>query len=215
VRLRRLLLHGDDVTAAAWVALGLYVAGLLLAFGLRTWVQIRRTGTSGYRGISGRPGSPAWWGGVLFPAAGLLALLAPVLVLLGAPGPPLAHGAVAVGGFVVAVTGLVVVLAAQAAMGSSWRIGVDEGERTDLVTRGMFALVRNPIFTGMGAVTIGVALMVPTAVAVAAVVCLIAAVQIQVRVVEEPYLQRTHGSAYAGYAARAGRFLPGLGRMRT
>jgi protein-S-isoprenylcysteine O-methyltransferase Ste14 len=217
VRLRRLLLHGDDVTAAAWVALGLYTAGLLLAFGVRTWVQIRRTGTSGYRGISGRPGSLPWWGGVLFPVAVLLGLLAPVLALVGAtaPWPPLAHGAVAVGGFAVAVAGLVGVLAAQAAMGSSWRIGVDEGERTDLVTRGLFALVRNPIFTGMGAVMIGVAVMVPTALAVAAVVCLIAAVQIQVRVVEEPYLQRAHGAAYAGYAARAGRFLPGFGRIRT
>ena len=42
----------------------------------------------------------------------------------------------------------------------------------------------------------------------------IAAVQIQVRVVEEPYLQRVHGAACGGYAARDGRFLPGLGRMR-
>jgi protein-S-isoprenylcysteine O-methyltransferase Ste14 len=214
---RRLLLRGDDVTTAAWVALGLYVAGLLLTFGVRTWVQIRRTGTSGYRGISGRPGSLAWWGGVLFPAAVLLGLLAPVLVLVGAtvPWPPLAHGAVAVGGFVVAVAGLVVVLAAQAAMGSSWRIGVDEGERTQLVTGGLFAVLRNPVFTGMGAVALGVALMVPTVVAAAAVACLIAAVQIQVRVVEEPYLRRAHGAAYTGYAARAGRFVPGIGRIRT
>jgi protein-S-isoprenylcysteine O-methyltransferase Ste14 len=56
--------------------------------------------------------------------------------------------------------------------------------------------------------------MVPTLVAAVAVVCLIAAVQIQVRAVEEPYLRRAHGVAYAGYAARAGRFLPGLGRLR-
>ncbi|HLS74191.1 MAG TPA: hypothetical protein VK046_10500 [Actinomycetaceae bacterium] len=36
--------------------------------------------------------------------------------------------------------------------------------------------------------------------------------EIQVRLVEEPYLLRTHGPAYARYTARVGRFLPGLGR---
>ena len=31
--------------------------------------------------------------------------------------------------------------------------------------------------------------------------------------VEEPYLLKVHGSAYAEYAARVGRFLPGVGRL--
>jgi protein-S-isoprenylcysteine O-methyltransferase Ste14 len=106
--------------SAAWIALAVYLAGLLLTFGVRTWMQIRGTGTSGYRGFSGRPGSLAWWGGVLFPAAVLLGLLAPVLVLVGAAASwsALAHGTVAVTGFVVALVGLVVVLTAQTAMGS-------------------------------------------------------------------------------------------------
>ena len=34
-------------------------------------------------------------------------------------------------------------------MGRSWRIGVEEGERTDLVTGGPFAIVRNPIYASM------------------------------------------------------------------
>ncbi len=45
--------------AWAWAALALYLAGLVLAFGVRTWLQVRRTGTSGFRGLSGRPGSLA------------------------------------------------------------------------------------------------------------------------------------------------------------
>ena len=73
----------------AWVALLLYLAGLVLAFGVRSWLQIRRTGTSGFRGISGRAGSPAWWGGVLFPIALLLGLVAPVLVLACSAAPEL------------------------------------------------------------------------------------------------------------------------------
>ncbi|WP_263493634.1 hypothetical protein [Streptomyces sp. PSKA30] len=32
--------------------------------------------------------------------------------------------------------------------------------------------------------------------------------------VEEPYLQAAHGAAYLAYAARAGRFVPGVGRLQ-
>jgi protein-S-isoprenylcysteine O-methyltransferase Ste14 len=41
-----------------------------------------------------------------------------------------------------------------------------------------------------------------------------ASVQVQVRLVEEPYLLRVHGDAYRAYAARTGRFVPGVGRLR-
>lgn len=200
----------------AWTALVLYLLGLVLAFGLRTWVQLRRTGTTGFRGISGRPGSLAWWGGVGFPAAVLLGLAAPVGAITGVTPPlgPLTYPVVAVIGVVLGIAGVVVVLLAQAAMGASWRIGVDHSERTELVTAGLFGRVRNPIFTGMAAVAGGVALMAPTLLAVLALVCLVIAVQIQVRVVEEPYLIRTHGEHYRCYAASAGRFLPGIGRIR-
>jgi protein-S-isoprenylcysteine O-methyltransferase Ste14 len=207
--------HGEAM-AWAWAALALYLVGLVMAFGLRTWLQVRRTGMSGFRGISGRRGSLAWWGGVLFPAAVLLSLAAPVLVLAGATPPlgPLAHPVIATAGLVLGIAGLVVVLLAQNAMGTSWRVGVDDTERTELVTTGLFRMVRNPIFTGMAAVTAGVGLMAPSLIAVLALVCMIAAVQIQVRVVEEPYLRRIHGDPYLRYATTAGRFLPGIGSLR-
>jgi protein-S-isoprenylcysteine O-methyltransferase Ste14 len=200
----------------AWPALALYLIVLLLAVGLRIWLQVRRSGTSGFRGISGRPGSLAWWGGVLFPAAVLLGLAAPLGVLAGVTTPldlP-AYPVVAVAGLVLGVAGLVVVLLAQQTMGASWRIGVDDSERTELVTAGLFGWVRNPIFTGMAAVSAGTVLMVPTPIAALAFACLVAAIQVQVRVVEEPYLARTHGEPCLSYAASAGRFLPGVGRLR-
>lgn len=37
----------------------------------------------------------------------------------------------------------------------------------------------------------------------------------QVRLVEEPYLLRAHGHDHRAYAARTGRFLPGVGRLST
>jgi protein-S-isoprenylcysteine O-methyltransferase Ste14 len=99
------------------------------------------------------------------------------------------------------------------AMGASWRIGVDESERTSLVTDGPFAVVRNPIFSAMLPTSLGLALMVPNWVAFVGVVALFLALELQVRVVEEPYLQRVHGHAYTEYADRVGRFIPGLGKL--
>jgi protein-S-isoprenylcysteine O-methyltransferase Ste14 len=98
-------------------------------------------------------------------------------------------------------------------MGTSWRIGVDPAERTALVTSGPFALVRNPIFAAMLPTALGLTLLVPSWVAIAGLLGLLVALELQVRVVEEPYLLRAHGEKYAGYAARVGRFVPGMGLL--
>jgi protein-S-isoprenylcysteine O-methyltransferase Ste14 len=92
---------------------------------------------------------------------------------------------------------------------------VDEQERTDLVTSGPFALVRNPIFAGMLPATLGLVLLVPNTVAFMGLAALVLALEIQVRLVEEPYLLHRHGDAYRQYAARVGRFVPGLGRLHA
>ena len=194
-------------------ALLLYVVGLATAFGFRSWLQVRRTGSAGFHGISGTPGSLRWWAGVLFVVALLLGVASLVLAVLGVPTAPVAADGLAVVGFVVALAGFAGVMAAQTGMGTSWRIGVKESVRTELVTEGVFALVRNPVFTAMVTTQAGLTLMVPTWLSLAALVCLTVAVELQVRLIEEPYLLRTHGSAYQDYAAATGRFAPGIGRV--
>lgn len=198
----------------AVVALVAYLLYLLLAFGLRSVIQIRRTGTSGFKGISGRAGSPEWLAGVLFVVALVVGLAAPVLALADVVEPldALDTGATHAAGVVLFVGGLGLTLAAQFAMGTSWRIGVDHSERTELVTSGPFAYSRNPIFAAMIPASLGLALMVPSVVAIGGVLALLLALQLQVRIVEEPYLANTHGAVYEAYAARVGRFVPGLGR---
>lgn len=198
-------------------ALVFYVVYLGAAFGLRTVLQLRATGNSGMRGISGRPGSAEWLGGILFVVALLLGILAPVLQLAGlvVPIEPLDTAALGALGAALAVTGTALTLVAQSAMGTSWRIGVAYAEETTaLVTDGPFAVVRNPVFAAMIPTAIGLALMAPNVVAAAAVLSLFVALELQTRVVEEPYLLSTHGDRYASYAARVGRFAPGLGRLK-
>jgi protein-S-isoprenylcysteine O-methyltransferase Ste14 len=117
-------------------------------------------------------------------------------------------------GAALAILGIAVTVLAQFAMGDSWRIGVDSAERTALVTDGPFALVRNPIYAGMIPAFAGVALLAPNVVTIAGAILLVVALELQTRLVEEPYLARIHGERYVAYAARAGRFLPGIGRLR-
>lgn len=197
------------------LALALYVVYFVLAFGLRSLIQLRRTGSTGFRGLSGRPGSAEWVGGVLFAVAMVLGVAAPVLDLAGVVDPieSLEGGGAELTGAVLAVGGIALTLVAQMAMGDSWRIGVDESEQTELVTHGPFALVRNPIFAAMIPTAAGLALLVPNWVALMALLALVAALEIQVRLVEEPYLLRAQGNRYAEYAARVGRFVPGMGRL--
>ncbi|KUP95997.1 methyltransferase family protein [Thermobifida cellulosilytica] len=195
-------------------ALVLYLLGLALAFGARTLAAWLRTGDTGFRRPDTAPFTAPWWAGVLFAGALVLGLAAPVAALAGlaTAAPPPAVGA---GGLTLMALGLALTLIAQATMGASWRIGVDRTERTELVTHGLFALVRNPVFTGMGVLLLGQLLALPSALSAAALAVYVAAAQIQVRLVEEPHLLRTHGPAYRSYAARTGRFLPALGRLRA
>ncbi|HZA58014.1 MAG TPA: methyltransferase [Solirubrobacterales bacterium] len=147
---------------AGW-ALGLLIAYLALAFGVRVGVALRTTGATGIASPLAAPPMEAL-GGALFIAALLLGSLTPPLVLAGALEAidPLDRRGVHAVGFMFAGTGIAGTFAAQMAMGSSWRIGVDQSERTDLVTGGVFSLCRNPIYSFMVIAWIGLALLVPT-----------------------------------------------------
>ncbi|MFG3420331.1 methyltransferase family protein [Micromonospora sp. NPDC049460] len=198
----------------AAVALLIYLLALGLAFGWRSFAQWRRTGDTGLRLDPVPAGTLRWWAKLLFVAALLLGAAGPVAALAGMnPIDTLDRPTMRIIGLVLAVAGVIAALAAQTGMGTSWRVGVDPDERTDLVTDGAFALARNPIFTAMIVTGLALALMVPNPISLAATVVLVVSIQLQVRAVEEPYLARMHGAAYAAYASRVGRFLPGTGRL--
>lgn len=175
---------------------------VLLAFGWRTVAQARSTGSTGFVAHRERGAVAKAAGAVL--TVGLLAVVAGTALAPGARG----WGALAVLGTAAMLAGLVVTLAAQQAMGPSWRIGVDPDERTGLVTAGLFGRVRNPIFSGMLLFVTGSVLAVPTPVTVLGLLAATAGICAQVRLVEEPHLRRQHADAYEAYLARTARFLP-------
>ena len=193
------------------LALALLLIFYSVAFGLRTWQHLRTTGSTGFHGLSGRPGSVEWLGGVLFGAGIMLGLAAAVgeaagwLSGLWQPGPT---GVLI--GVAITLVGIAATYLAQVSMGDAWRIGVRAEERTRFVTAGPFAVVRNPIFSCMLLTAAGLIVLIPNWLSVASFMGLLVAVELQVRLVEEPHLLRTHGSRYREYASRVGRFVPGL-----
>jgi protein-S-isoprenylcysteine O-methyltransferase Ste14 len=199
----------------AELAIWLLVAFAVFTFGVRIAIQLRRTGKTGLIGMRVGAGITDWASGILFVGGMAMGALSPVLVLGDDLDPigSLDVDALHVIGIVLTVTGGLAVFGAQLGMGESWRIGVKDEERTALVTRGWFALCRNPIYTSMIVGWLGLALLVPTWLGFAAVAVIATALELQVRFVEEPYLLRTHGDEYRAYAGRVGRFLPGIGRV--
>jgi protein-S-isoprenylcysteine O-methyltransferase Ste14 len=189
------------------VALGLFFVAAVI------WPLLRLRLSAGQWGLVSQRGADscqrlvgALMGGWFAAIAGwalAAALLPPEALGIVTPWPRL--------GWTLMAAGLAVVVAAQAQMGASWRIGIDD-RPTALVTRGPFALSCNPIFAGMLLSLAGLVALTPSAAAVVGWAAIAQLVLVQVRL-EEQHLLRNHGDEYARYAARVGRFVPALGRL--
>ena len=92
-------------------------------------------------------------------------------------------------------------------MGSDWRMDVGLDRKTDLITDGLFARVRHPIYAFSILLMLCSVAIVPTL-----PMTLIAAVHIVLMILkarnEERHLSALHGDAYAQYLRRTGRFFP-------
>jgi len=207
----------------ALAALIVLVAYAVAAFGWRSLHQLRRHGDSGLRLARPERGAPRVAHGLLVVALALAVATPVAAVVAGDAAAPGGAGALVTGGLgtaavvagsVLLAAGFALTLAAQVQMGASWRVGVDPEEATDLVTGGLYRWLRNPIYTAMLLALAGLVLLVPSGIALAALVVGTVALQLQVRVVEEPHLLRHHGATYRRWAGEVGRFLPGVGRLR-
>jgi len=58
---------------------------------------------------------------------------------------------------------LIFVWVAQSQMANSWRIGIDEKNKTELITSGLYTFSRNPIFLGVMIANLGLLLIIPNA----------------------------------------------------
>ena len=101
---------------------------------------------------------------------------------------------------------LVWISIAQFQMSNSWRIGIDEENKTKLVTDGVFSISRNPIFLGMIISVLGLFFIVPNALTFFLTITTYIVIQIQIRL-EEEFLQKQHAQDYVNYKLKTKRLL--------
>ena len=109
-------------------------------------------------------------------------------------------------GALTVVGALALYAAALRAFGDSWRLGIDRRRAGALVTEGIFAYTRNPIYLSLDLFLAGTCLMQCRLIFVLLAVVNAAWFHNLVRR-EEHFLSEAYGEAYARYLARVGRYL--------
>jgi len=104
------------------------------------------------------------------------------------------------------ILSLILVWIAQSQMSNSWRIGIDEKNKTKLVTSGMFSISRNPIFLGIMIANIGLFLVLPNAFTLLIVSLSTISINTQIRL-EEVFLKREFGVEYEEYLKKVRRWI--------
>lgn len=115
--------------------------------------------------------------------------------------------------FVAIAVGFVSAVVALIALGKSLSANPVPVESGQLKTTGLYRLVRHPVYSGIMAGVIGYALISGSWLVAATVVALGALFAIKARFEEK--LLAVRYPAYAAYASRVGRFIPGVGRFRA
>lgn len=109
-------------------------------------------------------------------------------------------------GFLIGMLGDIIFLISVVCMKDSWRAGIPDKDKTELVTNGIYKFSRNPAFLGFDFMYAGVLLMYFNP--LTAVFSLFAAVTLHLQILqEEKYLTSVFGSSYTAYKSRVFRYL--------
>lgn len=108
-----------------------------------------------------------------------------------------------------AIAALALTLRCWSRMGKSWRMDVSSKQKAELITDGLYARIRHPIYAFSILLVLCTAMVVPTP-PMLAVAAINVALTTMKAANEERFLIATHGQTYADYRKRTGRFLPRL-----
>ena len=112
------------------------------------------------------------------------------------------------------VTGLALFAAALWSFGRSWRIGIDHDRPGTLITRGIFAFTRNPIFLFMDIYFVGTWLIQRDLFFLLFAIVAVAGIHYQI-LQEEKFLVRHYGDTYRRYLLRVPRYIGWPRRRKT
>ncbi|HEX3048091.1 MAG TPA: isoprenylcysteine carboxylmethyltransferase family protein [Bacillota bacterium] len=98
-------------------------------------------------------------------------------------------------------------LYAQLKMGISWRVGIDEATKSELIKTGLYPIIRNPTYLGLFILNLGLWLIWPTWTTFILNIFFIYTLEIQVRC-EEDFLEGAYGKDYLEYKNHTKRYIP-------
>jgi protein-S-isoprenylcysteine O-methyltransferase Ste14 len=109
-------------------------------------------------------------------------------------------------GVALCAVGLLVIVLSLVSFGTSFRVGIDTNHPDRLVTSGVFARTRNPMYVAFGCVLLGEFLIFPNWVLLIYLLAGFALFHRQV-MREEEFLRQHYGAEYQAYAQRVPRYL--------
>lgn len=109
-------------------------------------------------------------------------------------------------GIAIAVLGDIIFVVSVLTMKDSWRAGVSETDKTQLVTDGIYQLSRNPAFLGFDLVYIGILLMFYHRILFLISVFAMLMLHLQIVNVEEEFLIAVFGNEYIEYQKTVNRY---------
>lgn len=108
-------------------------------------------------------------------------------------------------GLAAAALGVLVFIIAMLTMGDSWRAGIPERDKTELITDGIYRFSRNPAFLGFDLMYIGLLVSYFNLLHLIFVVFAICMLHLQI-LQEEKYLTEKFGEPYLEYKKHTGRY---------
>ena len=109
-------------------------------------------------------------------------------------------------GLIIAALGVAFFITAIRTMADSWRAGIPEKDRTQLVQTGIYRISRNPAFVGFDLVYIGLLIAFPNL--LHAIFALFPMIMLHLQILqEEPYCRATFGAEYEAYCKNVRRYL--------
>ena len=114
-------------------------------------------------------------------------------------------------GVLVAVVGVAVFIISVLTMRDSWRAGVSKTDKTELVTKGIYKISRNPAFLGFDLMYLGILLMFFNLVLFEVSLFAMLMFHLQIVNVEEEFLLEAFGDEYLRYKKKVCRY---IGRKR-
>lgn len=114
-------------------------------------------------------------------------------------------------GVLAAVVGVAVFIISVLTMRDSWRAGVSKTDKTELVTKGIYKISRNPAFLGFDLMYLGILLMFFNLVLYIVSLFAMLIFHLQIVNVEEEFLLEAFGDEYLRYKKKVCRY---IGRKR-